>query len=54
MNQRKIELLTQLVSTLNDDLTKLNESYQKKDLEKFKMIKEEMIKIQKKVEEQTK
>ncbi|MEK6918823.1 MAG: hypothetical protein AABW73_02180 [Nanoarchaeota archaeon] len=54
MDDRKIELITQLVETMNDDLTKLKESYEKKDIEKLKKIKEEMIKIQKKIEEVTK
>lgn len=54
MDQKKILLLSQLVLALDDDLKKLEESYAKKDVEKTKIIKEEMLTLQKKIEEVSK
>ena len=49
ISQENLYLLVQLISSSEDLAKKLEESYEKKELEKFKKLKEELLKFQKQI-----
>jgi hypothetical protein len=50
MNRADAILLAQMVKAMNDLMTKLEEAYAVKDLERFEAIKKEMLSLQKKID----
>ncbi len=54
MNSKNVGFLSQLVSALDDMCPKLETAYNNKEYEKLKELKEEILKINKKISEKTK
>jgi hypothetical protein len=54
MESAKVQVITQLISTLADDYKSLEIAFESQDIEKFKMIREEMLKLQKRIDKETK
>jgi hypothetical protein len=51
ISQNKVYALSQILNTLSDSVKKLEEFYDKKDIENFKIAKEEILQLHQKVSE---
>ncbi len=51
MEPKKISIISQIISVLEDAVEKLENSYSEKDIEHFKKAREEILSIQKKISE---
>ena len=51
MKKEEVESLTQLIETLKQASSKLDDSFKKKDMREFKESKKEILKLQEKIKE---
>jgi len=54
MDSNNLQVLAQLVSALGDSSKNLDSAYEVRDYEKFKMARDEILKLSKKIDEQLK
>ena len=51
MNSNDFQIISQLVATMNDAISNLERAYKQRDMDQFRQSQEEIIKIQKKIDQ---